>query len=56
MKASGESGGSRVSKQKSYVFAALFAFIVLAILIVFNPRPEVIEKIARSVNGTLEWI
>ncbi len=46
-----ESKGRNVSKQKAYVFAAVFSLVVLVLLVIFNLRPEVIEKIIRQFIG-----
>jgi hypothetical protein len=46
-----DSKGKGVSKRQAYVFAAVFSFIVLVLLVVFNLRPEVIEKIVRQFIG-----
>ncbi|MCL5268007.1 MAG: hypothetical protein M1469_07880 [Bacteroidetes bacterium] len=39
------------SRRESYVFAFVFSFIILALLVVINMRPEIIEKIVRSLIG-----
>jgi hypothetical protein len=44
-------GNRRASRRESYVFAIVFSFIVLVLLLIFNLRPEIIEKIARSLIG-----
>ncbi len=45
-------GSGRVTKQKAYLFAAIFSFIILILLVVFNLRPEAIQTIVRQLIGS----
>lgn len=53
MKAKSEKGG-RVSRRKSYAFVIVFSLIVLFLLIIINVRPDIVEKIARSLIGPVK--
>ncbi len=42
----------RVEKRKSYVFAIVFGIIVIALILIFNIRDDVIDKLAKTIFGT----